>query len=93
LMTVIDATNLTTVARRPLLALAERYGRPAVAVVLDLPLDVLRERNAARGRVVGEDVLHRHAAQLRTSLEQLPAEGYVAVIDGTVTGPVVVTER
>ncbi len=93
LLTVIDATNLTSRARRPLLALAERYGRPAVAVVFDVPLDVLRERNAARGRTVGEDVLFRHVQQLRASLGQLPTEGYVGLIDGADPAPIVVTDR
>ena len=39
--TVVDATNLTDGARRPLLALAAAAGRPVVAVVFDLPLDSL----------------------------------------------------
>ena len=50
-LTVIDATNVEDWARAQLLNIARRYRRPAVAMVLDVPLGVALERNAARGLV------------------------------------------
>ena len=60
-LTVVDATNLTTAARRTLLSSAAAAGVPAVAIVLDLAPAVVLARNAARpDRVVPEDVVRRH---------------------------------
>src|SRR5213592_2075744 len=47
-LTVVDATNVQTEARKPLLALAREYHCLAVAIVLDLPEVVCRERNRER---------------------------------------------
>ena len=46
--TVIDATNVERWARERPLAVARRSGRPAVAIVLGLPLEVCLERNELR---------------------------------------------
>lgn len=62
---VVDATNLTDGARRPLLALAARFERPVVAIVFRTPLDVCLARNAARSeRRVPEDVVRQHHGAL-----------------------------
>lgn len=47
-LTVIDATNVQSHARRSLVARAAEAGVPVVAIVLDLPPDVVLSRNAAR---------------------------------------------
>ncbi|HEY3335422.1 MAG TPA: AAA family ATPase [Candidatus Limnocylindrales bacterium] len=47
-LTVVDATSLTAYARRGLLARAAAARVPAVAIVLDLPADLVRARNLAR---------------------------------------------
>ena len=47
-LTVIDATNVQPHARRSLVARAAEAGVPCVAIVLDLPPDVVLSRNAAR---------------------------------------------
>lgn len=74
--TVVDATNLTDGARRPLLALAARFGRPVVAIVLDPPLDVALARNAGRpGRVVPDGVVRMHHAQLPGAIAALVRAG------------------
>lgn len=74
--TVVDATNLTEGARRPLLSLAARCGRPAVAVVFDAPLDVCLARNAARpDRQVPEAIVRQHHAQLPAAIEGLRRAG------------------
>lgn len=80
LLTVIDATNLTSAARRPLLGLARRFARPAVAVVFDVSLPQSLERNARRpGRRVPDAVVRRHHGQLRAALRALPGEGFRAI--------------
>src|SRR3954468_23565643 len=47
-LTVVDATNVERHARAALIRLARAIRVPAVAVVLDLPPDVVQIRNAAR---------------------------------------------
>jgi protein phosphatase len=81
-LTVVDATNLRREHRRPLLARARQAGVPAIAIVLDLPADVVRAQNAGRARVVDADVIDRHLAWLRRSVDdgQLAAEGFAPVI-------------
>ena len=47
-LTVIDATNVQPHARRALVARATEAGVPVVAIILDLPVDVVLARNAGR---------------------------------------------
>ena len=47
-LTVVDATNVEDWARAELLAVARRHRRPAMALILDVPLEVALERNARR---------------------------------------------
>jgi protein phosphatase len=85
-LTVIDATNVQGWARRQLLAVAARHGRPAVAVVLAIPLEVSLARNAARReRRVPSAAVRRQDAFLRASLPRLREEGYASVL--VLTGP------
>lgn len=79
-LTVIDATNVQGWARRQLLAVAARHRRPAVAVVLAIPLEVSLARNAARteGRVPSSAV-RRQDVFLRGSLARLREEGYASL--------------
>ncbi len=79
-LTVVDATNVEEWARRELLSLARPHRRPAVAIVLDLPFDVIVERNAARlDGPRPRAALTRQARWLRDSLASLPGEGFDAV--------------
>ena len=48
----VDATSLTPAERAPYIAMARRVGCDAEAVFFDVPLEVCRARNGARGRVV-----------------------------------------
>lgn len=76
LTTVVDATNLTDGARRPLLALAERFGRPVVAIIFDGPVERALAQNAARSeRVVPEAVVRLHHAQLAAAVAALRRGG------------------
>lgn len=81
-LTVVDATNLRREHRRPLLARARHAAVPAIAIVLDLPVEVVRAQNAGRARVVDADVIERQLAWLRRSVDdgQLAAEGFAPVV-------------
>ncbi len=79
-LTVVDATNVQAWARRSLLAVAARHGRPVVAIVLALPLEVSLARNAGREhRRVPAGAVRRQDRNLRASLRQLDGEGYATV--------------
>jgi protein phosphatase len=80
LVTVVDATNLRRRDRRPFIRRAQRYGRPVVLIVLDLPLPVCIERDLRRGtRTVGEVTQRLQAADLARGLEAVDEEGLYAV--------------
>ncbi|HJP71011.1 MAG TPA: AAA family ATPase [Candidatus Limnocylindria bacterium] len=79
-LTVVDATNVEDWARGQLLTLARRHRRPAVAIVLDVPLAVALERNALRAAPRPPPAaLRRQHAWLRSSLPSLADEGFAAV--------------
>jgi protein phosphatase len=75
-LTVVDATNVTADARRPLLDLARRFHLPAVAVVLDLPEETCRARNAGRARRVPDDSLDRQRHLLHAAAGGMHREGF-----------------
>ena len=82
LTTVVDATNVTSYARRSLLRRAATHGVPAVAIVLDLPADLVLARNATRpGHIVPIAAIERQLADLARSLrhDQLATEGFALV--------------
>jgi len=77
LMTVIDATNVQKDARASILHLAREQNCFAVAIVLDIPEKVCRERNEKRSnRNFGRHVITHQAEQLRKSIRQLRKEGF-----------------
>ena len=83
-VTYVDATNLRPEERRPYLEIGREFGCEMEAVFFDVPLEVCRERNARRHRVVPEQVLLLMAAKLvRPSVE----EGFarVTVVGGDFT--------
>ena len=76
-LTVIDATNLRTDARRPLRALALEHQFILVAIVFDLPEEVCLARDRARpDRNVGKDVLGAQRLLLERTLRNLPRQGF-----------------
>ncbi|HEX6139585.1 MAG TPA: AAA family ATPase [Candidatus Limnocylindria bacterium] len=77
--TVVDATNVEGWARARLLAEARRFGRPATAVVLALPLETCLERNALRLRPRPAPALRRQHRRLLGSLGTLAQEGFAQV--------------
>ncbi|MDR3294829.1 MAG: polynucleotide kinase-phosphatase [Clostridiales Family XIII bacterium] len=83
LLTVVDATNVQKEARAGVLKLAKGQNCHAVAIVLDIPEKICRERNASRpARNFGDPVIKRQGDQLRRSIRNLQKEGfrYVYVI-------------
>ncbi|MFJ3505148.1 polynucleotide kinase-phosphatase [Streptomyces sp. NPDC090135] len=77
-LTVVDATNVQQDARRQLVQLARTYDVLPIAIVLDLPEQVCRERNAARPdrADMPAHVIQRHRRELRRSLRGLEREGF-----------------
>ena len=79
-LTVIDATNVQRDSRRCLLAIAARYGRPSIAIVLHLPLKECLERLQSRAdRAVAAEVVKKQTADLDASLRGLTNEGFEQV--------------
>ena len=82
LTTVVDATNVTSFARRSLVRRAERHGVRAAALVLDLEPTLVLARNATRaGRIVPAAAVLRQLEQLARSLrrDELTTEGFTEV--------------
>ncbi|HEY3773946.1 MAG TPA: polynucleotide kinase-phosphatase [Solirubrobacteraceae bacterium] len=76
-LTVIDATNVQRDARKSLIDLAKQHDLFPVAIVLDLPEAVCRERNRDRpDRDFGAHVVPRQISQLHKSLRGLQREGF-----------------
>src|SRR5262245_58915055 len=77
LLTVIDATNVLRDARAELIRLAREQNVLAVAIVLNVPEQLCRERNSKRpDRDFGPHVTKRQASELRRSLGNLEFEGF-----------------
>ena len=78
--TVIDATNVLADSRDELLKIAQKHLCPVVALVFDLPEDLLLERNQTRTeRTLPESVIHTHVSQLRETIESIGSESFRAV--------------
>jgi protein phosphatase len=75
-LTVIDATNVEGWARQPLLAIARRQRRPAVAIVFALPLQVCLARNLERQTPRPSASIRRQYRWLTDSLPMLAGEGF-----------------
>jgi protein phosphatase len=80
--TVVDATNVTSYARRSLTRRAARHGIAAIAILLDLEPGLVHARNATRpGRIVPSEAVAQQLDSLARSLRHggLEAEGFAAV--------------
>jgi protein phosphatase len=76
-LTVIDATNTQPADRKHLIQLAREHHCLPVAIVLNLPEEICRDRNRARAdRQFGEHVIKRHVQNIRRSLKGLQKEGF-----------------
>lgn len=98
-LTVIDATNVQSEARRSLIKLAREHDVLPVAIVLDIPEGECARRNAERPDRAGmpAHVIPRQRRELRRSLKSLEREGFrkVHVLRGAeeVDAAQIVTER
>jgi predicted kinase len=61
----VDATHVTPAERAPYVNMARAFGCDLEAVFFDVPLDVCRQRNRMRHRVVPEAVLEAMQARLK----------------------------
>ena len=76
-LTVIDATNIQQSARQQVIALAKEQNVHAAAIVLNLPEDVMQERNKARPeRNLPERVVRQHCRDVKRSIKNLKREGF-----------------
>ena len=76
-LTVVDATNVQSEARKPLVNLAREYHCLPVAIVLNLPEKICQERNRERpDRDFGPHVIRSQTQSLRKSLRDLKREGF-----------------
>lgn len=74
---VVDATNVQSESRKPLVELARQYHCLPVAIVFDLPAKLCFERNKNRpDRDFGEHVIHQHRSQMHKSIGKLKYEGF-----------------
>lgn len=78
-LTVVDATNVEGWARQQPLAVARRLGRPAVAIVLALPLAVCLARNLERDHPRPVTAIRRQHRWMLDAVESLPGEGFAAI--------------
>ena len=77
LLTVVDATNVSPEARRPLLQLARDAHVFATAIVLDLPERTLLDRAQVRtDRAVPPHAVRHHRNTMRRNLRDLKDEGF-----------------
>jgi protein phosphatase len=76
-LTVVDATNVRSEDRKPLVALAREYHVVPVAIVFDFPSKICYAHNKDRlDRNFGEHVIRNHSQALRRSLRGLKREGF-----------------
>jgi predicted kinase len=96
-LSVVDATNVEWMRRTELVRRARQQGRSAIAITVDLPLDLCLARNAARSRSVRAAVIRRQHDELRRGLDRLDLEGFTAVYvlrnEAEVEGAVVQIEK
>jgi len=76
-LTAVDATNVQSEARKPLVKLAREFHCLPVAIVFDLPERVCHDRNRDRkDREFGPHVIRQQSQQLHRSLRGLHREGF-----------------
>lgn len=73
---IFDATNVNPKSRQQLLDIADETGARKHLHVVDPGLDVAKQRNQGRERVVPDDVIDRMHGQLLGSRQFIPNEGW-----------------
>ncbi|MER7042736.1 ATP-binding protein [Streptomyces microflavus] len=82
LFTVVDATNVTEAARKPLLAAAKRHDMLPIAVVFTTPGSVCIERQGSRpaNRRVPEEVVGHQHQDMFAARRTLKSEGFPEIV-------------
>ncbi|MCF3180015.1 AAA family ATPase [Streptomyces polychromogenes] len=82
LFTVIDATNVTAAARKPLVAAAKRHDMLPIAVLLTTPGSICIERQGPRpaNRTVPEKVVAQQHEDMFASRRTLRSEGFPEIV-------------
>ncbi len=76
-LTVVDATNVKTSSRQPLLEFARASNIPAIAIVFNFDLEFCLKQNAQRThRIVPPEIIAEQHQELLTSLPLLTNEGF-----------------
>jgi len=77
-LTIADSTALIPDTRHKLVDIALRQHFTTCLIVFNTPLQtcIARDREASRGRIVGEQVITYHAKQLQQALRAIPHEGW-----------------
>lgn len=82
LLTVIDATNVQEEARKDWIRLAREHHVLPVAIVINTPERICKQRSDARAdRDLGNHVIPQQIAQLKRSLRRLGREGFRHIIE------------
>lgn len=90
-LTVVDATNIQSSARKPLVEIARKRHCLPVAIVFTTPESVCQERNIARpDRDFGPHVVRNQLSQMRRGLRDLKKEGFrkIHYVDTSIDEPV-----
>lgn len=75
-LSIVDATNILAVQRRPFIKIAEWFGARPEAVYFDIPPATCHQRNQARSRIVPVQAIEAMAAKL---VPPSFAEGFTAI--------------
>lgn len=76
-LTVIDATNIQQSARKQVIDLAREQNVHAAAIVLNIPEEIMQQRNKARPeRNFPERVIRQHCRDVKRSIRGLKREGF-----------------
>ncbi|MFD7532250.1 AAA family ATPase [Streptomyces sp. NPDC059849] len=82
LFTVVDATNVTEAARKPLVAAAKRHDMLPIAVMLTTPGSVCIDRQGPRpaNRTVPEEVVAQQHQNMFAARRTLKSEGFPEIV-------------
>lgn len=76
-LTVIDATNLYSDARRPFLTMARKYHVQTVAIALQLPLETCQSQNQQReDRIVDSHIIADQVSLFDKAMARIPEERF-----------------
>lgn len=78
--TLVDGAFVDRDRRRKLVAIARRFGRPAIAICFRVPAELAQYRNKQGGRVLPSSVLRKQVAAVEEFAEKHGEEGWDRVV-------------